>query len=153
MIEVVNGIIKTGSDGSEEKVYGIREFSLDEEFDYGEVRNANNPGYASMIDGQDSWSATLSIDAYADEGSDAASTSLASSQQTLRTMARNRETVSVILQWGDPSANFGDHNYIVIEEESKGKITSLSYEGSFMQDGEVWTFDAEIEGIEGWSEV
>ncbi len=152
-IEVVSGVLKAGNQGSESVVTGIREFSIDEEFDYGEARNEQYPTYANQIKGQDSWSASLSVDLYASEGADAASTTLAAEIQTLRSKARNHEDVSIILQYGNPSGAYGQLGYVAVEETAKGKITSMSMEGSFMADGEVWTTDMEVEGFQPWTTV
>ncbi len=144
MIEVQGGILEV--DGS--VIAGIREFSLDEEFDYGEARNQQYPTYANQIKGQDSWSASLSIDLYASEGSGG----IVSSVSNLRSRARNHGTVNVVITYGG-QPEYGDLGYEALTEEAQGKITSLSGEGSFMADGEVWTQDVEIEGFEKWTTV
>lgn len=129
---------------------GISEFSLDEEFDYGEIRNANNPGYGRRVDGNDSWSATLSIDLYAKESGGSAS--LEDSVGDLRRRARNRGEVNVVITYGGEQ-DFGDLEFSAVTEEAKCVVTSISTEGSFIQDGEVWTADIEVDGIEQFSQI
>lgn len=149
LIEVVDGLLEIDSTA----VAGINDFSLDESFDYGEVRNNEHPTYASLIEDQTSWTATLNIDVYADEQSSSAS--LESSLSSIRTAARNRNLVTVTLTYGNGPSNgtpdFGDLGFDAKVESADAKITSLSTEGTFIADGEVWTTEVEVQGIEAFS--
>lgn len=156
LIEVVGGVIEAGADGSESAIAGVNDFSLDESFDYGEVRNNEHPTFASLIEDQTSWTATLNIDLYADDSTD----TLDSSVNTLFDRARNREIINVVITYGgagdrnnDEEQNFGDLNFAAKTEEARGKITSVSREGTFIADGEVWNTEIEVQGIEPWSKV